>query len=193
MGNGDENSDGMIRLVAASKYIATTTGCAVMLVHHPSKADSNGLRGHGSLAAACDTIITIAVDEVSGTRTATLVKSRDSATGLQFCYTLEQVTLPEPDSFGDPRTTIVVKAVHFSKSRPRPTGARQQAMLAELERQHRTGVTGWSEAEVREAGRAIGIKDQSVRDALKGLLRAGYLWGQPANLTLKYPPTEGTK
>src|SRR5258708_28745818 len=75
MGNGDENSDGMIRLVAASKYIANTTGCAVMLVHHPSKGDSAGLRGHGSLAAACHTILTIIVAEVSGIRKATLIKS----------------------------------------------------------------------------------------------------------------------
>jgi AAA domain len=193
LGNGDENGDGMIRLVGAAKYIATTTRCAVMLIHHPSKGDSNGLRGHGSLAGACDTILTIASDEVSGIRTATLIKSRDSATGLQFCYTLEAVTLPERDSFGDPRTSIVVKSAEIRQSKPRPTGKRQQALLGELERQHRSGVQGWSEALIREAGRTLGIKAQSTRDALKGLMTAGYLWGPPANLTLKFPPDEGTK
>jgi RecA-family ATPase len=99
----------MIRLVAAAKSIAAVAGCAVMLIHHPSKGDSAGLRGHGSLAAACDAILTIAVEAVSGTRTATLIKSRDSATGLQFSYTLDPVTLPEPDSFGEPRTTIILR------------------------------------------------------------------------------------
>jgi hypothetical protein len=193
LGNGDENGEGMIRLVGASKFIALTTGCAVMLIHHPSKGDSSGLRGHGSLAGACDTILTIAADEVSGIRTATLIKSRDSATGLQFCYTLEQVMLPERDSFGDPRTTIVVKSAEIRQSRPRPTGKRQQALLADLERRYRSGEQGWSEAAVREAGRCIGIKPQSVRDALKGLMTAGYLWGQTANLTLKFPPDESTK
>jgi KaiC/GvpD/RAD55 family RecA-like ATPase len=192
LGNGEENGDGMIRLVGAAKYVAADRGCAVMLIHHPSKSDASGLRGHGSLAAACDTIITIAADEVSGVRTATLIKSRDSATGRQFHYMLEPVTLPEPDCFGDPRTTIIVKPVSVGKSRPRPTGARQQALLAELERRYRTGETGWTEAVVREAGRTIGIKPQSARDALKGLMVAGYLWGQPAHLTLKYPP-EDTK
>ena len=193
LGNGEENGEGMIRLVAAAKHIAITSGCAVMLIHHPSKADASSLRGHGSLAAACDTIITITSDEISGIRTATLVKSRDSATGLKFCYTLEPVALPEPDSFGDSRTTIVVKAANIGESKPRPTGARQQTLLAELERQYRTGVHGWSEAVIREAGRTLGIKAQSVRDAIRGLLSAGYLWGPPANLTLKYPPDEGTK
>lgn len=37
LGNGDENSDGIPRLDAAAKYIATNVGCAVMLIHHPSK------------------------------------------------------------------------------------------------------------------------------------------------------------
>lgn len=193
MGNGDENGEGMIRAVNASKYVAKTIGCGVMLIHHPSKGDSSGLRGHGSLAAACDTILTISVDEVSGIRKATLIKSRDSATGLQLCYTLDPVTLAEKDGFGDPKTTVVVKPVNVTASKPRPTGARQQALLAELERRYRTGEHGWSEALVREAGRTIGIKAQSVRDALKGLMSAGYLWGQPANLVLKFPPDEGTK
>lgn len=193
LGNGEENGDGMIRLVAAAKHVGTSTGSAVMLIHHPSKSDSHGLRGHGSLAAACDAILTISADEVSGIRTATLVKSRDSATGLQFCYSLDPVTLPELDSFGDPRTTIIVKAAKVGQAKPRPTGQRQQALLAELERRHRSGETGWSEAVIREAGRTIGIKPQSARDALKGLMTAGYIWGQPAHLTLKYPPDENTK
>lgn len=193
LGNGDENGDGMIRLVAAAKYVATHTGAAVMLIHHPSKADAGGMRGHGSLAGACDTIITIASDEVSGVRTATLIKSRDSQTGLQFCYTLDKVTLPERDSFGDPRTTVVVKSTAVRQSRPRPKGKRQQALLVELERRHRIGETGWGEAEATMAARSLGMPPQSARDALKGLIHAGHVWGNPARYTLKYPPDEVAK
>ncbi len=188
LGNGDENSDGMVRLVAAGKQIATSIGCAVGLIHHPSKADSAGLRGHGSLGAACDAIITIAVDEVSGLRTATLVKSRDSATGLQLNYMLEPVVLPDLDTFGDPRTTIVVVPTQANRSRPRPSGARQQALLADLERRHRTGETSWDEATIRKAGRDLGMPRNSPADAMKGLIKAGYLIGTPARLTLKYQP-----
>jgi hypothetical protein len=189
LGNGDENSDGMIRLVTATKHIATTIGCAVMLIHHPSKGDASGLRGHGSLAAACDVILTIAVDEVSGVRTATLIKSRDSATGLQFCYTLEPVELADPDSFGDPRTTIIVKPVQTQQRKPRPSGQRQQSLLAELERRHRTGETFWDEATIRKAARDLGMKPaSSVTGAYTGLLKAGYLVGSPGRLNLKFPP-----
>jgi len=190
LGGGDENGDGMLRLVAAAKHIALTLNCAVILVHHPSKADAAGLRGHGSLAAACDAIISIAVDELSGIRTATLVKSRDSATGRQFAYKLEPVELPETDAFGDPRTTIVVAPAELAIVRPRPGGARQQSLLAELERRHRTGETAWDEATIRKAGRSLGMPRNSPSDAIKGLIRAGYLIGSPSHLTLKYPPQE---
>jgi RecA-family ATPase len=189
LGDGDENGDGMLRLVAAAKWIALQTGAAVAVVHHPSKGDAAGLRGHGSLAAACDAIFVIAVDEFTGQRTATLTKSRDSATGLQIAYELEQVALPDSDAFGDPRTTIIVKQTAAPKQRrPRPSGKRQQTLLDDLERRYRTGETGWDEATLRKAGRELGMADQSARDAVRGLIQAGYLAGQPAHLTLKFPP-----
>jgi hypothetical protein len=193
LGGGDENSDGMIRLVAAAKHIALTIGCAVMLIHHPSKSDSNGLRGHGSLAAACDTIIAVSVDEASGIRTATLTKSRDSATGLQFCYRLHQITLPELDSFGDPRTTIIVMPVGASDiPRKRPGGKAQEQLLAEFERRYRTGETHWDEATARKAGQGIGMHRNSIPKALKGLRVAGFVIGEPSRMALKYPPEENT-
>ncbi len=139
LGSGDENSDGMMRIVATARRIASETGAAVVLLHHPSKGDSGGLRGHGSLLAAADTVLLVDVEELTGLRTATLVKSRDSATGLQFAYELDVVTLPEPDSFGDPRTTIVVKPVTGDRrARKRPKGAAMDKLLTELERRHRT-------------------------------------------------------
>ena len=192
LAGGDENGDGMLRLVAAAKHIALTLGCAVVLVHHPSKADATGLRGHGSLAAACDAILSIAIDEISGVRTATLVKSRDSATGRQFAYRLEPVELPERDAFGDPRTTIVVVPAEVAHVRPRPSGKQQQSLLAELERRHRTGETAWDEATIRGAGKDLGMVRSARFDALRGLQRAGYLIGSPAHLTLKFPPEAET-
>lgn len=188
LAGGDENGEGMLRLVAAAKQIALALGCAVIVVHHPSKSDATGLRGHGSLSAACDAILSIAVDELSGVRTATLVKSRDSATGRQFAYKLEPVELPERDAFGDPRTTIVVVPAELAQVRPRPGGKQQQALLADLERRHRTGETAWDEAAIRSAGKDLGMTRSARFDALRGLQRAGYLVGAPAHLTLKYPP-----
>ncbi len=122
LGDGDENGDGMIRLVAASKAVALQTDACVVLLHHPSKGDrdSGNLRGHGSLAAACDSIIRIEVDEPSGVRTATLVKARDYATGLQVRFELDQVALPDRDSFGDATTTVVIRPTTQAAPRAAP-------------------------------------------------------------------------
>jgi len=188
LGDGDENGDGMLRLVAAAKLIAKRTDVCVVLIHHPSKGDGGGLRGHGSLAAACDAVVRIDADENTGVRTATLVKARDHATGTQLRFELEPVQLSERDSFGDPYTTVVVRASLQPAPNPRPKGARQRQLLGELERRHRTGEQHWDEATVCKAARDLGIPASSVTDALRGLMKAGYLLGSSASLSLKYPP-----
>jgi hypothetical protein len=193
LGDGDENGDGMLRLVAAAKWVAFTSGVCAVLVHHPSKGDSGGLRGHGSLAAACDSILRIESDELSGIRTATLVKCRDHATGVQLRFELEPVVLRERDSFGDPLTTIVVRPTTQRAAPPRPSGKRQQELLGELERRYRTGEHSWDEATVRRCGRDLGMPRNSPIDALKGLIQAGYVTGSPTSLSLKFPPEECTK
>ncbi len=190
LGDGDENSDGMVRLVAASKYIAARTNACVVLLHHPSKNDGAGLRGHGSLAAACDSIIRIEIEELTGVRIATLVKARDHATGLQIRFEVEPVALAERDSFGEPLTTILVRPSNQAAPRPQPSGRRQRELLAELERRYRTGERQWDEATIAKAGRDLGMHRNSPRDALRGLVKAGYLIGSSMSLSLKHSPED---
>lgn len=187
LGGGDENNGGMLRLVASAKRIAACTGACVVLVHHPSKGDSATLRGHGSLSAACDSIIRID-EHPGGLRIATLAKARDHATQLHLRFELETVTLPERDTFGDPLSTIVVRPSRQAAPRPRPTGQRQRELIAELERRYRAGERSWDDTTVCRAGRALGMHRNSLRDALRGLQKAGYLLGPPDQLSLKFPP-----
>lgn len=189
LGDGDENGDGMSRLVESGKRIALETQTCVVFIHHPSKGGDD-LRGHGSLKGACDSILRIQVDELTGVRTATLTKARDHAIGLELRFELEPVALPDRDSFGDPLTTIVVRHTNAPKSRPRPGGQRQRELLTELERRHRKGEIQWDEATVCKAGRDLGMPRNSPADALKGLIKAGYLMGSSASLTLKHPPED---
>lgn len=189
LGDGDENGEGMIRLTNAAAYIAQQSGAAVVLVHHPSKADPTGMRGHGSLWGKSDTVISITTDELTKIRTATLIKARDAATGQQMAYKLDEQPVPEPDNFGDQRTTIVVTPVGIQEvPRKRPKGVAQLRLLDELERQYRTGQTGWSEAQIREAMHMLGMHRNSVPKVLSALTISGYLMGSGANLTLRYPP-----
>jgi putative DNA primase/helicase len=188
LGDGDENGDGMLRLVAAAKYIALRTGACVVLLHHPSKGDSAGLRGHGSLSAACDSILRIEVEELTGVRTATLMKARDHATGLQVRFELEAVALPDRDSFGDPCTTIIVRQSNQAAPRPRPSGKRQQELLTELERRYRDGERQWDEATLVTAAKGLGMARMSGIDATRGLVKAGFIGGSAASYSLRHPP-----
>jgi hypothetical protein len=190
LGGGEENAEGMLLLAGAAKHIATQTNAAVVLVHHPSKSDPKSLRGHSSLAAAVDAILNVETDENTGIRTATLTKSRDSAAGRQIFFTLEPVTLPGEDYFGDPRTSCVVTAVTVPEHRRRrPGGKAQETLLTELERQYRLGVHSWDRATLMAAGKALGQPRTSSIYALKGLIRDGFLGGDSA-LTLRHPPTD---
>jgi AAA domain len=191
LGGGEENADGMLLLAGSAKHIAQNTNAAVILVHHPSKADPKSLRGHSSLAAAVDAIINVETDENTGIRTATLTKSRDSAAGRQIFFELEVITLPGEDYFGDARTSCVVKAVAVPEhQRKRPSGKAQETLLTELEREYRTGITSWDHASVLAAGKSLGLHRNSARQGLKGLIRGGFVGGTDSALTLRHPPTE---
>jgi KaiC/GvpD/RAD55 family RecA-like ATPase len=187
LGDGDENGDGMRRLSAKAKRIAIDTGVAVILVHHPSKGDSAGLRGHSSLQAACDAILSISVDREQ-VRTATLTKSRDNATGQELQYELDVVELDELDSFGDVRTTVVVKPTTRTATRARPKGSVQLALLEEIERRSRCGETSWDERTARDIGRAVCESPYSAARALSALKASGYVVEASGRLTLAHPP-----
>jgi KaiC/GvpD/RAD55 family RecA-like ATPase len=193
LGDGDENGEGMVRLTNAAKLIALQTGACVVLVHHPSKGDPEGLRGHGSLSAACDAIIRVEVEQPTMVRTAILVKARDHATGLQIRFELEPVQLPDRDSFGDAHTSVIVRSSTQAPAIVRPKGKRQGELLTDLERRYRSGERQWNEAEACEAARGLGMHRNSARDAVVGLTKAGYLHGASDSLTLKFPPSVGAR
>jgi hypothetical protein len=194
LGGGNENGDGMVLLTNAAKRIAAQTNACVLLLHHPSKADTSTARGHTSLAAACDSIILVVTEsEVGDVRTATLVKARDHATGAQLRFALSPVSLPDRDSFGDPLTTVVVEPATGVPALKRPGGRNQEALLTDLERQSRGGKTHFTEAEIIAAAKTLGMTSNrnAPRNALMGLLKGGYVTGSPASYTLKFPPAEG--
>lgn len=111
-----------MNLVATcAKYLAINSAAARALIHHPSKNVATSLRGHSSLPATAHSIISITSDDNTGIRTATLIKSRDTAGGAQVHFGLEVIKLPDADCFGDPRTTcIVVPALASEMPRKRP-------------------------------------------------------------------------
>jgi hypothetical protein len=92
LGGNDENSDGMVRLVAAIDRLRAATGAAVLAVHHPRKDGSGGPRGNHQLRAALDSLIEVVRDE-RGRSTARIVEARELESGAKFSFELEVVEL----------------------------------------------------------------------------------------------------
>ena len=196
LGGGPENGDGMVSLTNAAKAISTASNACVVLVHHPSKGDTSSARGHTSLAAACDSILLVEKEsESSGAaRTATLIKARDHATGARLRFALTPVVLPERDSFGEALTTVVVEpATGLPVQHKRPAGKNQDTLLTDLERQYRGGKAHFTEAEILQSAKALGMADRNrnaPRNALRDLIRAGFLGGSATSYSLRFPPSE---
>lgn len=89
----DENSGKDMSIVLANiARISEETGAHVMLVHHMN-ADGKKLRGHTSVGANVDQVITVVMDEVTKVRTAMLFKQKDDEDGLKITFSLAAVSL----------------------------------------------------------------------------------------------------
>jgi hypothetical protein len=109
MAGGDENSPrDMGKFIWNVTELKNETGAHIAIVHHGTKS-SNGSspRGHGSLEGADEALIEVA-KQGDGSRTATVIHTKDDKDGMQWAFDLEQVELGIDDD-GDPITTLVVK------------------------------------------------------------------------------------
>lgn len=116
--------------------------CSIMLIHHPGKDSTRGLRGSSVLRAAVDTEVLITSDEKRGVRTAKITKQREGETGLHVAFVLRTVQLgSDPD--GDPITSCVVMPTSGepSECRAEPTGNSKAALQALQDAMRQAGCT----------------------------------------------------
>jgi hypothetical protein len=146
----------------------------VGVVHHSGKDSEKGARGSSALRAAVDT--EIVVSGVDGTRTATVVKQRDFATGATFDFTLDPIVVGRDPATGDNVTAIAVKhgAESTASAKRRPTGKAQVAILNAME----AGEVGriWTPDDFKVICAAAGVTHRNTRrDALVGLGTTGFI------------------
>jgi hypothetical protein len=102
----DENSSrDMGEILEAAKRLQVLIGGLVILVHHTGKDESKGLRGHSSLFAALDAVVT--VRRAGERREWMLTKSKDGADGHVNPFKLLTETIGN-DEHGDPMTSCVI-------------------------------------------------------------------------------------
>lgn len=89
----DENSSqDMTRAMKNVETIQRETGAHVMLVHHLN-AGGTKLRGHTSIHAGLDQIVSVTRNETTGVRTASLTKLKDDEAGGYFRFALHAIEL----------------------------------------------------------------------------------------------------
>jgi hypothetical protein len=107
-GDGLENeANCMAQYVKQVTALGAAFRCHVMLIHHPGKDASRGMRGSSVLRAAIDTEIMIETHARHGIGTAKITKQREGARGLTVGFELEVVELGA-DEDGDPITSCIV-------------------------------------------------------------------------------------
>ncbi len=128
MPTGDENAArDAAQVIANMGFLQRALGCLVIAVHHSGKDESKGMRGHSSLHAAMDAVVS--VTRTSTMREWTLTKSKDEADGKAHPFTLEVVEVGT-DFMGDPITSCVVRSIDAPAERaPRPPTSRNQKIV----------------------------------------------------------------
>jgi len=135
----DENSSrDMGKVLDAAKRLQALTGGLVVLVHHTGKDESRGLRGHSSLFAALDAVVTVSRD--GDRREWKLGKSKDGADGEAHTFKL-QVEALGFDEHGDALTSCVV--VPTNEPPKEPKGKRMgecEGAVLEFLAAHKVGI-----------------------------------------------------
>ncbi len=135
----DENSSrDMGRVLEAAKRLQALTGGLVVLVHHTGKDESKGLRGHSSLFAALDAVVTVNRD--GDRREWKLGKSKDGADGEAHTFKLQV----EPLGFDEHGDSLTSCAVVPTNEPPRePKGKRMgecEGAVLEFLAAHKVGI-----------------------------------------------------
>ena len=129
----DENSSkDMGKIISHAMELQALTDSLVVLVHHPGKDLSRGMRGHSSLHAALDAAIEVRKDKYG--RAWSTVKAKDGPLDASHSFRLEMVDLGK-DADGESVTSCVVLPDHgkqFSNSPQKPKGANQVIALKQV-------------------------------------------------------------
>lgn len=197
----DENSSSdMGRILAGASVLQAETGALVMLVHHPGKDVSRGLRGHSSLYAAMDAVIEVGRD--GKRRWWKVSKSKDGVDGISHAFDLEIIEIGM-DKSGTPITSCAVVEVEGAarEIQKEPRGTNQKFLLASFKDLLRglqmmgaaTGDDLPTSIPLEEAiSRLIGelnIADprhrrERAREAFNSLVKNGFLLLEDGNLSL---------
>ena len=156
----DENSSKEMGVILqACREIQLLTNGLVILIHHPGKDASKGLRGHSSVFAALDGAIE--VEHNATGRSWTIAKSKDGEDGATFPFKLREHNLGK-DADGGDITSCAVQLAGVFQTRE-PTGKQQRPALRQLK------AVLQKSADLGKAGCGVQTKCLPVEEAIKAI------------------------
>ncbi|MDP2409684.1 MAG: AAA family ATPase [Pseudolabrys sp.] len=195
LGGGDESNPEHVRPVIKNcQLIASETGAAVLMLHHPTKNDSSDYRGSSILVNDTDLLIKVETDPKSRVRTVTTPRIKEFAEIEPMAFRIKVVELGQDDE-GDPITSVVVNWIPAAdvEFEPKLTPAQQEpldALITVLANKADCGLlpsatfSEWKQQlkTLRaEKGKATG-EDQALHRSLKVLKESGLV----AQTTIRY-------
>ncbi len=191
------NEDALMYLNGLDHLVRARYGCSVILIHHIGHAVRD--RARGPFALIGNTDANFLLERPDLTRPVVTVRSgrmKDCEPPPPFELEAQVVTLDEVDEDGKPVTSLVLKGTGHTPVRlTKPSGKNQRQLLAELERlagqPDEVGI--WTEGQLREVGRRLGMGRQSASDAVHGLRALGYFVATIGGSRLAHIPEKGQK
>lgn len=163
-------------------------GATSITLHHPGHGDATRARGSSSWRAALDCEYTLAM--AGDMLTVTCAKMKDGDRPAQFSFRLETAPTSTAREDGSPVMSVVLVPADGVVSAPsKPTGKNQKQLLAELERRV---PAIWTERELREIARGLGMHRNSAMAAVLGLRQLGYLTDTIGGARLTHDMHEST-
>jgi hypothetical protein len=191
----EENSaEGMGRVVAVARAM-TSTGAAVVLVHHDTKAEGATPRGHSLLNGALDAALHLKAKGEDGIVRGRLTKNRNGPCDLDIAFRIATVDRGTDDD-GDPQLVPYADVLPVAgMPPPRPKLSQPQSAALDVLRRLQGSSTdldaagraivdmeAWRRACIN--GRLVSASDdpesrrKAMFRALKGLIRAGRVIAQ---------------
>jgi hypothetical protein len=194
----DENDNAAVALYLAtvSEWLRAHYRCTWLFVAHSGHADAARPRGAYTLMANPDAEYIVKRPDLAAMEvTVSRERFKDSPSLPPLAYHAEVVDLSRLDSYGKPVTSLILRDTDLPPMRPMLSGKNQKALLAEIERRAAAPdcVGIWTEGELREIGRGLGMGKQSARDAVLGLRNLGYFTASVGGCRLAHLPEQGQK
>lgn len=174
-GDNENEAAAMSTFLARVERIRSKTGAAVLLIHHPGKDQSLGLRGSSALFAALDAVVRIDREKQAPERTVTLEKSKDGIEGPIENFTLSTEVVGVDDDGDEISSCVVSPAEGACSARRRQVSPSAAKALTELEHLLLSGNGEQSRGHPRIPDGVMLIKLSAWREACcdKGLSGTG--------------------